>query len=200
MSRPACKIEGCDNQSAGRGWCHKHWLRWRKHGDPNVVLPKRRPRKYPPVCSVDGCEGKHHAHGYCSRHATRFTKLGDPLAPPRKPTGRPPVDGVPGYDAAHKRISRALGPASRFVCVQCSEPAHEWSYDGGDPDELTTSDSPRDEHPGLAYSLNPDYYSPRCRPCHHRRDLSLVRPRDAAGRFTTIDYLEHAPRTERTHP
>lgn len=183
MSRPECKIDGCSRPSAGRGWCQMHWARWRKHGDPNIVLPKSRPRKYPPVCSIEGCEQPHHAHGYCSSHATRFAKWGDPLAPPRKPTGRPPEAGIPGYDAAHKRISRSLGPAAQFMCAECGRQADEWSYDGGDPHELRTDPSIRSEHQGLSYSLNPQFYSPRCRPCHRRRDESLNRPRDEAGRF-----------------
>ena len=169
-----------------------HWTRWRKHGDPSIVLPKLRRRKYPPVCSIDGCDEPHHAHGYCAAHATRFVRWGDPLAPPRTPTGRPPEGGIPGYDAAHKRIARGLGPASQFLCVECGSDAHEWSYDGGDPDELHTDPSIRGEHPGLAYSLNPQFYSPRCRSCHRHRDESLARPRDEAGRFASIDAL--APR------
>ena len=35
--RKPCKVDGCDSPSAGRGWCQKHWTRWRKHGDPTVV-------------------------------------------------------------------------------------------------------------------------------------------------------------------
>jgi hypothetical protein len=28
-----CSIEGCDNQAVARGWCPKHWMRWRHIGD-----------------------------------------------------------------------------------------------------------------------------------------------------------------------
>lgn len=31
-----CSIEGCEKPARRRGWCDMHWIRWRKHGDPNV--------------------------------------------------------------------------------------------------------------------------------------------------------------------
>lgn len=33
-----CKIEGCDNAKAVRGWCHKHYGRWQRHGDPLTLV------------------------------------------------------------------------------------------------------------------------------------------------------------------
>lgn len=35
---PPCKVPGCDKPSRGYGWCHRHYMRWRKHGDPLVNL------------------------------------------------------------------------------------------------------------------------------------------------------------------
>lgn len=33
-----CSVEGCDdNKIFGRGWCSKHYQRWRKFGDPEVT-------------------------------------------------------------------------------------------------------------------------------------------------------------------
>ncbi len=29
-----CKIEGCELSVDSRGWCSKHFTRWRRHGDP----------------------------------------------------------------------------------------------------------------------------------------------------------------------
>lgn len=34
MSKKPCSIEGCKSAARGRGWCGKHWQRWRAHGDP----------------------------------------------------------------------------------------------------------------------------------------------------------------------
>jgi len=38
-----CKINGCDGPVFGRGWCNKHYQRWKNNGDP--LLAKRRFRQ-----------------------------------------------------------------------------------------------------------------------------------------------------------
>lgn len=68
-------IDGCDSPFYGRGWCAKHWKRWRAHGDPLGSAPKRPPR----LCSIDGCGQRHRGHGYCDQHLSRFKRHGDPL-------------------------------------------------------------------------------------------------------------------------
>ena len=37
-----CKIEGCPNEKGTRGWCNKHYLRWRRHGDTSENLVPNR--------------------------------------------------------------------------------------------------------------------------------------------------------------
>ena len=29
-----CAIDGCGKPHYGHGWCHPHWKRWKRHGDP----------------------------------------------------------------------------------------------------------------------------------------------------------------------
>ncbi len=31
---PVCAIDGCGKPRANRGWCHAHYHRWQRHGDP----------------------------------------------------------------------------------------------------------------------------------------------------------------------
>lgn len=69
----------------------------------------------------------------------------------------------PTYNGLHRRLRREIGSASEYACVDCSEPAHEWSYDHSDPDALADST-------GSLYSLNPSHYEPRCHTCHRRFD------------------------------
>lgn len=34
-----CAVEGCETRGRlRRGWCEKHYYRWKQHGDPNKVL------------------------------------------------------------------------------------------------------------------------------------------------------------------
>jgi hypothetical protein len=37
MAKGICSIEGCGKPAATRGWCTKHYTRWRRHGDPLVT-------------------------------------------------------------------------------------------------------------------------------------------------------------------
>ncbi len=34
MAKGTCSIDGCNNEASSRGWCHMHYTRWRRHGDP----------------------------------------------------------------------------------------------------------------------------------------------------------------------
>lgn len=45
MSNRTCKIDGCTNKKYARNWCKKHYVRWQRHGDPNVQIKFRSPEK-----------------------------------------------------------------------------------------------------------------------------------------------------------
>jgi hypothetical protein len=77
--RAPCSIDGCDKESRGRGWCSMHWLRWKAHGDPLVVLRPGVDYQVKQPCSVDDCDTLTQAHGYCHKHLGRWRKNGDPL-------------------------------------------------------------------------------------------------------------------------
>lgn len=67
------------------------------------------------------------------------------------------------YFGAHARVRTLRGRAEDHPCVDCGEPAQDWSYDHTDPDErVGTKGTGR----GLAYSLNASHYQPWCKPCH----------------------------------
>ena len=70
MDKPTCSIEGCTKPVDARGWCHTHYTRWYRHGDPTVQL---RPGG---VCSVDGCDRQRNSRGLCSTHYGRWRKWG----------------------------------------------------------------------------------------------------------------------------
>jgi hypothetical protein len=39
-----CTVEGCEAHATVKGLCAKHYMRIRRHGDPNVVKPAGAPR------------------------------------------------------------------------------------------------------------------------------------------------------------
>ena len=69
-----CSIEDCLVQVATRGWCEKHYQRWRKHGDPLKSLIEDRPK----TCIVDSCDRPAAGRGMCKMHWKRWRTHGDP--------------------------------------------------------------------------------------------------------------------------
>lgn len=67
------------------------------------------------------------------------------------------------YAGAHDRVRALRGSASSHPCVDCGESAQSWSYDRLDPHERTGQNA---YGRGLAYSLDPSHYHPRCKACH----------------------------------
>lgn len=70
------------------------------------------------------------------------------------------------YRSAHTRIQYRRGKAAQFDCMVCFGPAHEWAYNGQDPEELLGRPN-RDQEHLATYSADPAYYEPMCR-SHHR--------------------------------
>jgi len=84
-----CAVADCLNPAKTRGWCHKHYVRWWKHGDPLIVQLAgwgNRPRQHQ-TCSVDDCATRPLARGWCRKHYKRWQATGDPTL--TLPTGRP---------------------------------------------------------------------------------------------------------------
>lgn len=69
-----CSIDACDGLATRRGWCTKHYQRWRKHGDPTAFVAVRKPDQ----CTVDGCGKPVHGRGLCGAHWRRNHVHGAP--------------------------------------------------------------------------------------------------------------------------
>lgn len=78
MAKATCSVDDCDLPARGRGWCPKHYSRWRAHGDPLGGRYGRVRRIDPSVtCYAEGgCGLPVEAKGLCSKHYARLRLTG----------------------------------------------------------------------------------------------------------------------------
>jgi hypothetical protein len=105
MEASICTIDGCGKEVLARGWCSKHYYRWRRSGDPLTARAKL-PNGAHTTCTVEGCEKPHFTGGLCDMHRWRVRYKGDPGGPtPTKYYGvKPPKEpcSVDGCDRLRK--------------------------------------------------------------------------------------------------
>lgn len=68
-----CSIDGCEGKVLCKGYCQKHYYRFKKHG-ANITLVNK--DNLPETCTYPGCTHKHMAKGYCMTHYGRIWKNG----------------------------------------------------------------------------------------------------------------------------
>jgi hypothetical protein len=150
---PRCTVDGCEKPRHGKVYCSVHRGRWVKYGDPLAPLVRQ-----PNVgtCTIEGCDQPMRKRTWCASHYAQWHSTGM-VAPFVWKWGSG------GYGPTHARLSRIMGPASAQSCVDCGDPAAEWSYSHNDPDEMV------DKKLG-PYTYKTECYSPRCVLCHRRFD------------------------------
>jgi hypothetical protein len=72
-----CAMDRCRGDVYARGWCERHYRRWRRTGHP-AGDPAR--NDAPERCTVPGCRNAHDAAGFCHGHYQRVRRTGDPQA------------------------------------------------------------------------------------------------------------------------
>lgn len=73
-----CSIPDCDRRHYARGWCAKHYSKWRRSGTPEPTVWAKDGQ-----CSIDGCGGAPDARGLCSTHYNRWRRTGTTDTPRR---------------------------------------------------------------------------------------------------------------------
>ena len=53
-----CSVSNCPKEAHARTWCHAHYQRWYKHGNPDTVLPVGHKKGFKPWWSRRGVENK----------------------------------------------------------------------------------------------------------------------------------------------
>ena len=70
-----CSVDGCCDEVYAKGFCSKHYQRYRKYGTTDSYI--RAPGEVR-ACSVHGCENSYSSKGYCDKHYRRLLKYGSP--------------------------------------------------------------------------------------------------------------------------
>lgn len=120
-----CAVDGCERSDRiTRGWCHKHYERWRRTGEAGGPGDARASDFT--MCSVDGCDRTDHGgRGWCNKHYQRWKSHGDPeyLERPTYGEGRRvrsdgyidiwdpehPLAAAYGYVAEHRKVAWDAG-------------------------------------------------------------------------------------------
>lgn len=76
--RATCAADGCSKTVHAHGYCGKHYMCWKRHGDPLIQI--RQTPQPGRICLIEDCGQPHHSDGLCSVHAHRNSRHGDPLA------------------------------------------------------------------------------------------------------------------------
>lgn len=111
-----CNHEDCSNlvgRHGGKGYCPMHYLRYKKHGNTNVVKVggNKRVRGILP-CGVADCDKKLLQKGYCAAHYMKWYKYGDPLVSKMKP-GRGRTPTVISWASMKQRCSNPNDPSKK---------------------------------------------------------------------------------------
>lgn len=73
-----CVVADCDSPHEAKGYCRKHYRRWKAYGDPNGKYVRQVIVKS--ECKVLDCAAKEHSGGYCYRHYMNNYRNGHPYS------------------------------------------------------------------------------------------------------------------------
>ena len=121
-----CQVEGCKNLPICKGYCGKHYQRWKKFGDPlhipfSIITSLKQKERL--SCQIEGCNNPVRSHGYCNKHYIKLRRYGDPIRIKRLPLKEFLCQycGKEFYrDASQVKRGRI-----KFCSIECSAKAHQ---------------------------------------------------------------------------
>lgn len=145
-----CSVANCDRKALARGWCGKHYQRWRTHGNPLVTLASNPPVIHPDdrygrltvireaprerggrkfLCRCD-CGATTVVRSSSLRHG-KTKSCGCLHRESARAIGRRGLRDAAGYTAVHEWLERHYGHQKR-ACEQCgrSDGRLYWSFKG----------------------------------------------------------------------
>jgi hypothetical protein len=184
MANATCSLPDCAKPAKRGGYCYGHYMKNWRYGTPTPMFAPRwedlRGTTFGHLTVIDRDDtGRWRCACDCGSEALvrtgdlnrgSVTTCGDKTEHWRRQDI--------GYSMAHDRVRTDRGRVQTYDCVGCSKPAQHWSYDHSDFAEMhAVGLSARP----VAYSANPDHYSPRCAKCHKRFDLDRIDALPLAG-------------------
>ena len=97
-----CSVESCNSVAWCRGWCSKHYSRWKRYGEPETTKTKVRG-----LCSIQDCGKPHAGKGFCGKHLRRFRLHGDPEHLSRNPA-HSQIGGCYVEGCSNKKVCHGL--------------------------------------------------------------------------------------------
>lgn len=67
MANTTCAVDGCERRRSYRLYCHAHYRRWKRTGEPGAA-DLRSTYTGPPTCSFEGCGRGRRTLGLCAAH------------------------------------------------------------------------------------------------------------------------------------
>lgn len=174
-----CLVEDCDRPHNSKGFCRKHYYASVR---ANNSSPESLVRKKDRQCEVEGCEviGQR-GRGMCTNHYATWWYHNKEMKPVNK--NHHNYTDTPAYETIHFRIYRERGKASQFDCVDCDNPALNWSLAHNAPGRTAFGAEVGKRYAGTFYSLNPFDYEPRCDSCHRAYDATYANRKYHTGQY-----------------
>lgn len=79
VTTTTCAVDGCVRERYCRGYCERHYRRFKKHGDPLGTAPQKPRRR----CTKAGCGRLHFARGLCHNHYHQWRRANRPASHPK---------------------------------------------------------------------------------------------------------------------